>query len=168
MRQVYTQATVRGEGSKWNKNPNSKSPFRSYPSIGDIKGNMLHKIYHIPEETDLQGRKIQKEALDIGKRKAMVHRATYSCYKSTFAWNQVLMSSVPKQQSHQGNLFSYLLLPEFKLPLSIAHKKKKKFYVSIELHKPSDLAIVQQNRLGKTEFGIGNPWFYLKSQIQRS
>lgn len=87
---------------------------------------MLHKIYHIPEETDLQGRKIQKEALDIGKRKAMVHRATYSCYKSTFAWNQVLMSSVPKQQSHQGNLFSYLLLPEFKLPLSIAHKKKKK------------------------------------------
>lgn len=158
MRQVYTQAAARGEGSNWNKNPvwppNFKSPFRSYPFIGEIK-----KVVILPEEANLQGGKIQKEALDIGKRKAMVHRVTYSCYKSTFAWSQVLMNSVPRQQSNQGNLFSYLLLSEFQLPFSTAHQKKF-FHVSIELHKPSDLVIIQQNTDWARQFwGVGIPGF---------
>lgn len=66
MRQVYIQAAMRGEGSNWNKNPvwpplNSQSPFRSYPYIGEIKGNMIHKSHHTPEEADLQGRKSRRK-----------------------------------------------------------------------------------------------------------
>lgn len=58
---------------------------------------MIHKSHHTPEKADLQGRKTQREALDIRKRKAVVYRVTYSCYKSPFAWSQVLMNSAPKQ-----------------------------------------------------------------------
>lgn len=65
MRQVYIQAAVRVEGSSWNKNPvrlspsPSKSPFRSHPSMAEIKvpRNMIHKSQYTPQEAAYSERK---------------------------------------------------------------------------------------------------------------
>lgn len=63
--QVHIQAAARVEGWSWNKNPvrfspsNSKAPFRSHPSIGEIKAprNMIRKSQHTPQETAYSKRK---------------------------------------------------------------------------------------------------------------
>lgn len=79
MRQVYIQAAARAEGSSWNKNPvrlspsNSKSPFRSHPSTGEIKvpRNRIQRSQHTPQETAYSERKKSRRNLKTLQRERL-------------------------------------------------------------------------------------------------